>query len=110
MTFFFKLNPDPLTNQVNHCSSNLSFCLLNAHSLRKKSASLCDYVQDCKADIFAITETWLTQNNAVVCKRSLPMGTDCFIVLVLIIEGVVLHFYVARVSKYVDCPPVKDFF
>ena len=104
MTFFFKLNPDPVTNQVNHCSSNLSFCLLNAHSLRNKSASLCDYVQDCKADIFAITETWLTQNNAV------PMGTDCSIFLVLIIEGVVLHFYVDRVSTYVDCPPVKDFF
>ena len=91
MTFFFKLNPDPVTNQVNHCSSNLSFCLLNACSLRNKSASLCDYVQDCKADIFAITETWLTQNNAVI-------------------EGVVLHFYVDRVSTYVDCPPVKDFF
>ena len=91
MTFFFKLNPDPITNQVNHCSSNLSFCLLNARSLRNKSASLCDYVQDCKADIFAITETWLTQNNAVI-------------------EGVVLHFYVDRVSTYVDCPPVKDFF
>ena len=74
MTFFFKLNPDPVTNQVNHCSSNLSFCLLNAHSLRKKSASLCDYVQDCKADIFAITETWLTQNNAVVCKEITPNG------------------------------------
>ena len=35
------------------------------------------------------------------------MGTDCFIVLVLIVEGVVLHFYVERVSTYVDCPPVK---
>ena len=40
-------------------------------------------------------------------KRSLLMGTDCFIVLVLIVEGVVLHFYVERVSTYVDCPPVK---
>ena len=38
------------------------------------------------------------------------MGTDCSIVLVLIIEGLVLHFYVDRVSTYVDCPPVKDFF
>ena len=40
-------------------------------------------------------------------KRSLLMGTDCFIVLVLIVEGVVLHFYVERVSTYVDCPPMK---
>ena len=99
----FKLNPGPDTNQVNHCYSNLTFCLLNARSLRNISASFCDYVQDCKADIFAITETWLTQS----AKRSLLIGTDCFIVLILIVEGVVLHFYVERVSTYVDCPLVK---
>ena len=74
----FKLNPGPDTNQVNHCSSNLTFCLLNAHSLRNKSASFCDYVQDCKADIFAITETWLTQNDAAVCKEITPNGYRLF--------------------------------
>ena len=42
----FKLNSGPDTNQVNHRSSNLTFCLLNARSLRNKSASFCDYVQD----------------------------------------------------------------
>ena len=68
----FKLNPGPDTNQVNHRSSNLTFCLLNARSLRNKSASFCDCVQDCKADIFAITETWLTQNDAAVCKEITP--------------------------------------
>ena len=67
-----KLNPGPDTNQVNHCYSNLTFCLLNARSLRNISASFCDYVQDCKADIFAITETWLTQNDAAVCKEITP--------------------------------------
>ena len=104
----FKLNPGPDTNQVSHCSSNLTFYLLNAHFLRNKSASFCDYVQDCEADIFAITETWLMMLQSA--KRSLQMGTDCFIVLVLIVEGVVLHFYVERVSTYVDCPPVKRLF
>ena len=74
----FKLNPGPDANQVNHCSSNLTFCLLNAHSLRNKSASFCDYVQDCKADIFAITETWLTQNDAAVCKEITPDGYRLF--------------------------------
>ena len=67
-----KLNPGPDTNQVNHCYSNLTFRLLNARSLRNISASFCDYVQDCKADIFAITETWLTQNDAAVCKEITP--------------------------------------
>ena len=67
-----KLNPGPDTNQVNHCYSNLTFRLLNARSPRNISASFCDYVQDCKADIFAITETWLTQNDAAVCKEITP--------------------------------------
>ena len=44
-------------------------------SFFKESASFFDYVQDCEADIFAITETWLTQNDAVVCM-------DCSTVLV----------------------------
>ena len=42
----FELNSGPDTNQVYHRSSNLTFCLLNARSLRNKSASFCDYVQD----------------------------------------------------------------
>ena len=58
----FKLNPGPSTNQGennarSHRSSNVAFCLLNARSLKNKTASFVDYVQDCKADIFAITET-----------------------------------------------------
>ena len=74
----FKLNPGPDTNQVNHRSSNLTFCLLNARSLRNKSVSFCDYVQDCKADIFSITETWLTQNDAAICKEITPNGYRLF--------------------------------
>ena len=74
----FKLNPGPDTNQVNHRSSNLTFCLLNARSLRNKSVSFCDYVQDCKADIFSITEIWLTQNDTAVCKEITPNGYRLF--------------------------------
>ena len=36
--------------------------------------AIVDYVQDCKADNFAITETWLTQNDAVVCREITPAG------------------------------------
>ena len=36
--------------------------------------AIVDYVQDCKADIFAITETWLTQNDTVVCREITPAG------------------------------------
>ena len=31
-------------------------------------------MQDCVADIFAITETWLTQNDGVVCMENTPAG------------------------------------
>ena len=37
---------------LNHRSSNLIFCLLNARSLRNKSASFCDYVQDFKTELY----------------------------------------------------------
>ena len=47
---------------------------MNARSLKNKTASFFDYVQDCKADIFAVTETWLTQNDAVVCREITPAG------------------------------------
>ena len=52
--------------------------MLNVRSLRNKSASIYDYVQDCKADIFAITETWLSQNDAAVCKEITPNGYRLF--------------------------------
>ena len=74
-----KLNPGPSTNQaVNNVRSrrtpNVAFCLLNARSLKNKTAAFVDYVQDCKADIFVITETWLTQNDAVICTEITPAG------------------------------------
>ena len=77
----FKFNPGPTTNPVvnnvrPYRSPNVAFCLLNARSLKNKTVSIVDYryVQDCKADIFAITETWLTQNDAVVCREITPAG------------------------------------
>ena len=36
--------------------------------------AIVDYVQDCKADVFAITETRLVQNDAVVCRKITPAG------------------------------------
>ena len=44
----------------------LSLCLLNARSVRNKSVVLMDYLCDCKADLYAITETWLTEDDAAV--------------------------------------------
>ena len=39
---------------------------MNARSIKNKTAMLSDYVCDSKADIYAITETWLTENDDAV--------------------------------------------
>ena len=33
-----------------------------------------DYLYDCKAELFAITETWLSVNDSAVCKEITPSG------------------------------------
>ena len=48
----------------------LSLCLLNARSVRNKSAVLMDYLCDCKGDLYAITETCLTEDDAAVRAES----------------------------------------
>ena len=44
----------------------LSLCLLNARSVGNKSAVLMDYLCDCKADLYAKPEIWLTEDDAAV--------------------------------------------
>ena len=48
----------------------LSLCLLNARSVRNKSAVLMDYLCDCKGDLYAIMETCLTEDDAAVRAES----------------------------------------
>ena len=52
----------------------MSFCTLNALSVKNKSADLLDYICDCKANLFAITETWLSADDAVVRAEVCPDG------------------------------------
>ena len=52
---------------------HLSSCLLNAHSVKNKTADLFDYICDCKADLVAITETWLTTDDAAVQAELCPV-------------------------------------
>ena len=51
---------------TNMSQSLLSFCLMNTRSVRNKTAMLMDYICDLKADLYAMTETWLTENDASV--------------------------------------------
>ena len=52
----------------------ISMCLLNIQSFKKKSAAFYDYICDCKANLIAVTETWLTVNNDVVRAEIQPPG------------------------------------
>ena len=51
---------------TNMSQSLLSFCLMNTRSVRNKTAMLMDYICDLKADLYAMTETWLTENVPVL--------------------------------------------
>ena len=98
----FKLNPGPSNNEIESCqirripplnysrnpvnlisitheplykiSNSLSLRLLNAQSVKSKSANIFDYVVEWKADLVAITETWLKCNSDVSRSKLCPDG------------------------------------
>ena len=63
---------------ISQCSSlrtNLmKLCNLNARSIKSKSADFLCYVKSCAADIFAITETWLTEKDSAHRAEVTPLG------------------------------------
>lgn len=62
-------------NLFNGCHKNsMLLCIFNARSVRNKTADLRDYVCDCKADLYAITETWLNIDDAAVRAELCPDG------------------------------------
>lgn len=56
----------------------LTMCTLNVRSIANKSAMFVDYINECKADLFAITETWLSDNDSAVCYEITPPGYKVF--------------------------------
>ena len=57
---------------------HLTMCALNVCSIANKSALFVDYINKCKADLFAITETWLLDNDSAVCYEITPPGHKLF--------------------------------
>ena len=51
---------------------------LNVRSIVNKSALFDDYINKWKADLFAITETWLSDNDSSVCYEITPLGYKLF--------------------------------
>ena len=54
-------------------------CNINARSVRNKTAQILDFMVDCKFDIVAITEHWLTANDPAVKAELCPDGYCSFV-------------------------------
>ncbi|XP_068707911.1 uncharacterized protein [Montipora foliosa] len=59
---------------IKNDTRQLLLCVLNARSLRNKSATFVDLVCDSKADLFAVSETWLTDNDTAILSEITPQG------------------------------------
>ena len=59
---------------VNHFQDPLLFGIRNARSVKNKTTVLVDYLYDRKIHLLAITETWMTDNDASVRADLCPDG------------------------------------
>ena len=48
-------------------------CVLNAQSLRNKSADFVDYICDFKPDIVAVTKTWFKEIDSAAKIEATPL-------------------------------------
>ena len=55
-------------------SPNIKFAMLNARSVKNKTAELVDYVVEHELDIVAICETWLSPDDAAPIGQLTPRG------------------------------------
>ena len=59
---------------IKNDTHQLLLCVLNARSLRNKSVMFVDLVCDSKADLFAVSETWLTDNDRAILSKITAQG------------------------------------
>ena len=59
-------------------ATHLTVCTLNARSIANKSALFVDYINECKADLCAITETRLSDNDSAVRYDITPPSYKLF--------------------------------
>ena len=56
-------NPPADQDTTNHDAASVNLCVLNPRSVRNKTHVLCDYIVDNDLDVFAITESWLSDDS-----------------------------------------------
>ena len=66
--------PMNISRSCAYSVSPLTLCLLNAHSIKSKSDDFIDLAINTKADLMALTETWLTVDDAVARREIIPSG------------------------------------
>lgn len=64
----------PREHSVCVSSQPLDFCLLNVRSVNRKGDQLVDFITENDLDIVALTETWLSPDDAVACGDMTPEG------------------------------------
>ena len=62
------------SNYLNAHYQSLKLCVLNARSVRNKTADILDYICECKLDVVGITDSWLSSDNAAVRTELCPDG------------------------------------
>ena len=62
------------SNYLNAHYQSLKFCVLNARSVRNKTADILDYICECKLDVVGITKSWLSSDDAAVRTELCPDG------------------------------------
>ena len=112
----------PNATLTNRHAKPLPLCLLNARSVRNKTAVLLDYARDSKADLFAINETWLNQNDSAARAELRPEGfkfLDCprigrngggtgLLYRSSLTETLCLLLFKASLVFYIQCVPQKS--
>ena len=66
----------PKRNPMVHTTKNskLKLCLDNVRAIKSKFAALLHYFTTTRADLFPITETWLTPNDVAAKLEIMPLG------------------------------------
>ena len=62
------------TVQEHNSDAQLKLCCLNTRSVKSKSAVFADYVSSSKADLYCLTETWLTEMDTAHKAEITPTG------------------------------------
>ena len=75
----------------------LHLCIVNVQSIKNKSAEFVDYVTSCKADLFALTETWLSKNDNARRAEITSLVLGLLIIHEIIIMEEELHFYSEKI-------------